>query len=102
MKKIKQLIIAKKLEQELSLKGGIVVVDESSCDACMKCVEICPKSAISIITLSDEEVKNLSFMGRFKVRIKGKDKAHINMDLCVACGLCMKECHEFAIHKVSN
>lgn len=95
----KQKLIAKKLEQELSIKNGIVSVDESSCDACGSCVNTCPHSAIEIITLSDAQVKKLSFKGRLKVRFKGSDKAYINQQLCTACGLCMKQCHEFAIHK---
>lgn len=95
----KQNMIAKKLEEELKIKGGMVTVDENSCDACRGCVETCPHDAIEIITLSNDQVKNLSFKGRLKVRIKGNEKAFINQDLCTACGLCMKQCHEFAIHK---
>lgn len=98
----KQKIIAKKLERELGIKNGVVLVDESSCDACGNCIEICPHSAIHIKKLTTEEVKNLSFKGRLKVKIKGSNKAHINPDLCTACGLCMKQCHEFAIHKVKK
>lgn len=102
MMNFKQKLIAKKLEQELSIKHGVVTVDEASCDACGACVETCPHSAIEINPLSDEQVKMLSFKGRLKVKIKGSDKAHINQDLCTACGLCMKQCHEFAIHKVKK
>lgn len=97
----KQKIIAKKLEQELSIKQGVVTIDEASCDACRVCVETCPHSAIEIITLSDEQIKKLSLKGRLKVKIKGSDKAHINQNLCTACGICMKQCHEFAIHKTA-
>ncbi len=99
MKNFKQRIIAKKLEQELSIKNGVVVVDEISCDGCGNCVETCPHSAIQIKSLSDKEVRNLPFKGRLKVKAKGARKAHINSDLCTACGLCMKQCHELAIHK---
>lgn len=102
MKNFKQQIIAKKLEQELSLKDGIVIVDKSSCDGCGNCVETCPQSAINLIMLSDEEIKKLSFKGRLKVKIKGNNKADINPDLCTSCGLCIKQCHEFAIHKVNK
>lgn len=98
----KQRIIAKKIEQELSIKDGIITVDESSCDGCGKCVSTCPISAIHIKTLSKEEVKKLPFKGRLKVWIKGRSKAHINYQLCTTCGLCMKQCHEFAIHKVEQ
>lgn len=100
MKNFKQRMIAKKLEQELSIKNGIVSVDEISCDGCGVCVDVCPFSAIDMITLNDKEVKKLPFTGRLKVMFKGSDKALINQDLCTACGLCMKQCHEFAIHKV--
>lgn len=102
MANLKQRIIAKKLKQELSLKGGIVIVDEISCDGCRDCVDTCPHAAINMKTLSAEEVKQLPFKGRLKVKIKGPDKAFINQDLCTACGLCMKKCHEFAIHKEKN
>ncbi len=99
MKNIKQKIIASKLEQELSIKNGVVIVDEISCDGCGSCVESCPHSAIQIKTLSEEEIKKLPFRGRLKVMAKGPNKAHINPDICTACGFCMKQCHEFAIHK---
>lgn len=95
-------MIAKKLEQELSLEDGMVRIDEISCDGCGDCVDICPFSAIDMKTLTNEGVRKLPFKGRLKVMIKGSDKAFINQDLCTACGLCMKECHEFAIHKVKQ
>lgn len=101
MKNLKQKIVANKLEQELSLKGGRVLINETSCDGCGDCVEVCPHSAIHMKILSTEEVKKLSFKGRLKVRVKGSEKAYIDQDLCVSCGICMKECHEFAIHKVA-
>jgi ferredoxin len=102
MKKIKQRIIAKKLKQELSIKNGVVIIDEISCDGCGDCVDTCPHSAIYMKTLSSDEVKLLPFKGRLKVKVKGSDKAYINADLCTSCGLCMKNCHEFAIHKVNK
>lgn len=102
MRGFKQRLIAKKLEQELSIKNGIVTVDETSCDGCGVCVDICPQSAIQIKNLSEKEVKKMSFKGRLKVKIKGNNKAYINSDVCTTCGLCMKQCHEFAIHKASQ
>jgi ferredoxin len=102
MRGLKQNIIKKKLEQELSLKDGVVIVDEISCDGCGDCISACNHSAITIKTLSEEEVKELPFKGRLKVKIKGSDIAYINSEICTACGLCMKQCHEFAIHKFKN
>jgi len=102
MKKLKQRIIDKKLKEELSIKNGIVTIDEISCDGCGDCVEKCPFDAISIKTFNDKEVKTLPFKGRLKVMIKGNNKAIIHQDLCTACGICMKNCHEFAIHKVKR
>lgn len=99
---LKQYIIKKKLEQELSLQDGVVVVDEISCDGCEDCISACNHSAITIKTLSEEEIKELPFKGRLKVKVKGSNKAYINPEICTACGLCMKQCHEFAIHKLKN
>lgn len=98
----KQNIIAKKLKQELKIKGGIVSVDKNSCDGCGSCIDICPQSAIQIITLSKDEVKQMPFKGRLKVKIKGNNKALITPELCASCGKCMKQCHEFAIHKTTR
>lgn len=100
MRNFKQQIIEKKIKQELSLKDGIVVVDKSSCDGCGRCIEICPQSAIKLLVLSAEDIKKLSWKGWLKMKIKGKKRADINTDLCIACGLCMKQCHEVAIYKI--
>jgi len=98
----KQKIIAKRLKQELSIKNGIVTVDEISCDGCGVCVNVCPFSAIDMKTLNDKEVRELPFKGRLKVLFNGSDKAFVNQGLCTSCGLCMKKCHEFAIHKATQ
>jgi len=102
MNTFKQKLFAKKLKEELSIKNGIVKIDQASCDACKTCLDLCPYDAINISILTEQEVKQLSFKGRLKVRIKGNEKAVIDQGLCTACGLCMKNCHEFAIHKTSN
>ena len=102
MRNLKQKIHSKKLEQELSIKGGVMLVDTTSCDGCGNCIDSCPHSAISTVTLSNEQVKDLPFKGRLKVRLKGANKAFIHPGLCTACGRCMKQCHEFAIHKVKQ
>lgn len=102
MRNFKQKFFEKKLQQELAIKNGILTVDESSCDGCGKCIETCPQTAIGMKTLSVGESKNLSFKGRLKVWVKGNQKAEINPDLCTSCGLCMRGCHELAIHKIKR
>jgi heterodisulfide reductase subunit A-like polyferredoxin len=42
MKGLKQNIFRKKLDQELRLKEGVVIVDELSCDGCGDCVKLAP------------------------------------------------------------
>jgi len=103
MNKFKQRLIGNKLEQELRIKNGKIVINEISCDGCGSCVEVCPHSALAIKNLSKNELNSLPFKGRLKVRIKGNSKAYVqNYDQCTTCGLCMKQCHEFAIHKVEQ
>lgn len=103
MKNFKQNIILKKVKEELKIKDGKIVVDHNSCDGCKKCISACPHSALSLKDLTKEEVKALPFKGRLKVMIKGNTKAYVSdYNKCTACGICMKQCHEFAIHKVKN
>lgn len=102
MKGIRQKIISNKLKEELKIKNGVVEVNEVSCDGCGDCIKTCPQQAIEMITLSNKQVRKMPFKGRLKVKIKGRNKAYINSGLCSSCGLCMKQCHEFAIHKVKK
>lgn len=74
MANLKKRIIAKKLKEELSVKDGLIIVDENSCDGCGDCIHTCPHDSISMKELSKGEVKNLSFKGRLKVRFKGNKK----------------------------
>ena len=74
--RFKQKIIAKKVDQELKIKNGIVTVNQTSCDGCGTCIETCPHKAISMITLNDEQINKLPFKGRLKVKIKGAEKSY--------------------------
>ncbi|QZT37079.1 4Fe-4S binding protein [Halosquirtibacter xylanolyticus] len=97
---LKNKLFAKELDKELRIKNGILTIDQNSCDGCGVCVQKCPFDAMTIIELSREQIEQLSFKGRLKVRIKGANKAFVDDHLCTVCGACMKTCHEFAIHKV--
>jgi len=75
-----------------------VSVNLNACDGCSQCSSICPTEVFEMIELSSEEVKELSFLGRLKVRIKGNIKSHVaNPEACIACGKCASSCHERAI-----
>lgn len=101
MRNLKRKIIDKKIASQLKMKGGKIVVNENSCDGCGHCVSVCPKGTLALKSLSKEEVKQMSFKGRLKVRIKGNEKAYVqNYDTCTTCNLCLKQCHEMAINKV--
>ena len=78
--------------------AGEICINTSSSDGCGKCVFICSNKVISLKDLSDSEIAELPFKGRVKVIFKGKRKAYVqNIDACISCRLCEKNCHESAI-----
>ena len=78
--------------------AGEIRINTSSCDGCGKCVDICPNKVISLRDLSDAEIAELPFKGRVKVLFKGRRKAYVqNINACISCRLCEKNCHESAI-----
>lgn len=75
-----------------------ISINPNSCDGCGACVEVCKKSVLELRDITDQEHKALHFMGKFKVRIKGREKSFVvQPENCVSCGLCVKHCHERAI-----
>jgi len=51
-----------------------------------------------MVSISEEERRQLSLPGKLKVRIKGNTKAlALYTDACIACGKCATMCHERAI-----
>ncbi len=57
----------------------IPVVDESTCNGCGKCVDVCPVEAMTLVSANDPNVKK-------------KKKALLNEETCLGCGLCVKVC----------
>lgn len=54
-------------------------VDESTCNGCGKCVNVCPVEAMTLISANNPT----------KPKMK---KARLNEDICLGCGLCVKNC----------
>lgn len=76
----------------------IPVVDFNKCEAKGPCIEVCPYDVFEMKPIKDDDFKQLSFIGKLKIRVNGKDKAYvIKPELCHACGLCVTACPEKAI-----
>lgn len=76
----------------------IPTIDWNHCDGDRQCAIACPNNVIYIKKLDQDELSTLSLMGKIKTKIKGNSKAYIkNPDRCIACGKCVKVCHEHAI-----
>jgi NAD-dependent dihydropyrimidine dehydrogenase PreA subunit len=76
----------------------LVHVNMNSCDGCGVCAEVCPNDVFEMILLSDDDIKELSFFGKLKVRIRGNTKSYAaNPGNCTTCGECVSNCHERAI-----
>lgn len=80
----------------------IPVINILKCDGDGKCIAVCPNEVFEMYTLTGEQVKKLPFKGWLKVKIKGANKSRaVNSLNCIACGLCVKNCHERAIELIS-
>lgn len=74
------------------------VVNFNSCEGKGPCIEVCPYDVFEMNTINDEQFKELSFFGKLKTRVHGREKAFvIKADMCHACGLCVSACPEKAI-----
>ena len=59
----------------------IPVIDESTCNGCGKCVDVCPVEAMGMVSAGDPHHKKMK-------------KARIDEDLCLGCGVCVRNCRE--------
>lgn len=60
------------------------VVDSGACMGCMKCVDICPVEAMTLISSNDSNKPK-------------KRTARLNENICLGCGLCVRVCRHEAI-----
>ena len=62
----------------------IPIINESTCNGCTKCVDVCPVEAMSVVSANDP--------------VKAKRKiAKLDEDRCLGCGLCVNVCKSSAI-----
>ena len=59
-------------------------LDQSNCNGCSKCVNVCPVEALSLVSANDPKRPNSKI-------------AKLDEDRCLGCGLCVKECNQDAI-----
>ncbi len=77
------------------------VVDRAKCEGKTECVAVCPEAVFEVRTMDDTDFATLSFLGRLKSRVHGRQTAYTpNAEACKACGLCVTACPERAIQLV--
>jgi len=74
------------------------VIDRNRCEGKAECERICPYSVFTIGTLSRDERRGLSFLGKLKGFGHGFKQAFAtSADACHACARCVAACPERAI-----
>jgi NAD-dependent dihydropyrimidine dehydrogenase PreA subunit len=79
----------------------VPAIDRNRCEGKEDCVRVCPYSVFEIGTLSAEDRRGLSLVGRIKAFAHGGKQAFaVRGEDCHACGLCVTACPEKAIRLV--
>jgi Na+-translocating ferredoxin:NAD+ oxidoreductase RNF subunit RnfB len=77
-------------------KEFLPVIDADKCTACQKCIKICPKGVLHLVS-KDKNVK---------VRCSSHDKGNVVVRVCsvgcIACKKCEETCRFDAIHVIDN
>ncbi|OOB77036.1 MAG: ferredoxin [Epulopiscium sp. Nuni2H_MBin003] len=99
----------------IQIIDGIAVVDKQACKACSKCIAVCPKKLIELVPIEQPQLvicnsqdKGKDVMSACSVGCIGcrmctrvceakaitveNNIAHIDYDLCTACGKCAEKC----------
>lgn len=83
-------------KEEPGLLMPLISLD--ACEGKGPCVEVCPYDVLAMGPISDEQFRGLSFIGKLKTRVHGREKAYVlHEDQCHSCGLCVTACPERAI-----
>lgn len=64
-------------------------VNETTCNGCGKCVDICPVEAMTLVSANDPHKPK-------------RKKALLNEETCLGCGLCVKSCSKNSLHLKSR
>jgi len=59
-------------------------INESECNGCAKCVDVCPVEAMALVSANDPEKKK-------------KKKAKLDEEICLGCGVCVRVCKNNSI-----
>ena len=59
----------------------IPVIDETTCNGCGKCVDVCPVEAMGLVSAGDPNHKKMK-------------KARLDDERCLGCGVCVRSCRE--------
>jgi len=60
-------------------------INDSKCNGCSKCVDICPVEAMILVSANDPHKPK-------------RKKAVLNEEICLGCGLCVKVCSKNSLH----
>lgn len=81
----------------ISIIDGRSVIDGEKCKGCMKCVKVCPYSAIVKIKVPCEDVCPVGAIEKDE-----NGHAKIDFEKCITCGKCVTGCPFGAVHEKSQ
>ena len=85
------MIAARKLAimHPVQTANFIPEVNETACNGCGKCVDICPVETMTLVSSNDPHKPK-------------RKKALLNEETCLGCGLCVKACSKNSLHLKSR
>jgi len=81
----------------ISIVNGKSIIDGEKCKGCMKCVKVCPYSAIVKIKVPCEDSCPVGAIAKDE-----NGYAKIDFEECISCGKCVSACPFGAVHEKSQ